>query len=722
MSANPDRLYELLPVVYRQRDEEQGWPLKALLRVIAEQVKLVEDDIGLLYDNWFIETCEDWVVPYIGDLVGYRPVREAGEPGALNTPQERLLQKILSPRSEVANTIRYRRRKGTLALFELLARQVAGWRAYAVEFYKLLSWTQAMKHLRPGQGQTVDLRWGDALDLLGGPFDSLAHTVDVRRVSSCYQPGRYNIPSIGVYVWRMKSYPVPMTQAYCLERGSAQRYTFSVLANDVPLFTKMPGADAEEPGGPVPILRRAFERRPASFYGEDKSMQITAAQLVGRKRELKMDSVGIERIVAADLSDWERYQPAADQVAVDPELGRILFGTGVRTKEVWVSYYYGFSADIGGGAYPRAVVDYPADKRYRIGKDDDQKFTLHSLSQALEQWQKDKPKRAVIEIADSRTYSEQISLELEPGYELVIRAAENMRPVIRQTDFNPAQRDRFSVTGGEGSKFTFDGILLSGRPLLVEGPLRELALHHVTLVPGWELDSDCEPHHADEYSLELVENPGLRVTIDHSILGSISVTQDEVTADPVEIAISDSILDATNPNLEALDAPARPLAHAVLTVLRTTVIGQIYTHAIKLAEDSIFDGYVEVGRSQFGCMRFCYLQPQYVLPEPRTPRRYHCEPDLAASLVVTANPDDLKAAQQQEKDRVRPQFESTRYGTPTYARLALTCPIEITRGASDESEMGAFHDLFQPQRAVNLQARLDEYAPADMDIGIIYAS
>jgi hypothetical protein len=68
MNNTLDRLYNLLPVVYRQRDAEQGYPLQMLLRVIAEQVDLVENDIAQLYDNWFIETCEDWVVPYIGDF------------------------------------------------------------------------------------------------------------------------------------------------------------------------------------------------------------------------------------------------------------------------------------------------------------------------------------------------------------------------------------------------------------------------------------------------------------------------------------------------------------------------------------------------------------------------------------------------------------------------------------------------------------------------------
>ena len=34
MSAQPDRLYDLLPVVYRMRDVEQGYPLRDFLRVL----------------------------------------------------------------------------------------------------------------------------------------------------------------------------------------------------------------------------------------------------------------------------------------------------------------------------------------------------------------------------------------------------------------------------------------------------------------------------------------------------------------------------------------------------------------------------------------------------------------------------------------------------------------------------------------------------------------
>ena len=71
MNARQDRLYDLLPVVYRMRDAEQGWPLRDFLRVLASQADVLEQDIARLYDNWFIETCDDWVVPYLGDLLGY---------------------------------------------------------------------------------------------------------------------------------------------------------------------------------------------------------------------------------------------------------------------------------------------------------------------------------------------------------------------------------------------------------------------------------------------------------------------------------------------------------------------------------------------------------------------------------------------------------------------------------------------------------------------------
>src|SRR5262250_876382 len=48
--------------------------------------------------------------------------------------------------------------------------------------------------------------------------------------------------------------------------------------------------------------------------------------------------------------------------------------------------------------------------------------------------------------------------------------------------------------------------------------------------------------------------------------------------------------------------------------------------------------------------------------------------------------------------------------------------IEITQGGDDGAEMGAFHDLFWPQRESNIRARLDEFLRFGLEAGIFYAS
>lgn len=734
MSASVDRLYELLPVVHRRRDADEGYPLRALLQVIAEQVNLVEADIDQLYENWFIETCQDWVVPYIGDLIGYRIVHEAGEPADVSMPHGAARNKILIPRRDVANTIHDRRRKGTLAVLESLARDVAGWPARAVEFYRLLALAQAINHRRLNRGRTVDMRDGDALDRLGGPFDELAHTVDVRRITSKRTRGRYNIPSVGVFVWRLRVYPVTQTPAYCFEEQAPNCYLFSVLGNDTPLYTE-PRSDPRHPLGeldlPTPIRRRPFEQSLGSehhrhdYYGEDKSLYIWLGSPRERGRPSDLQPVPVEHIVAADLTDW-MYHPPPGRVAVDPVLGRIVFPPGQpRSKQgvrqaVWVSYHYGFSADIGGGEYTRPLAQ-PSDHRlYLVGEGE----RFARIRDAIDQWGRDQPRNAVIEITDSAVYVEQIAISLRAKQTLQLRAGNRRRPVIRLLDWQTSLPDNLSVRGEPGAAawFILDGLLITGRGVQIEGDVRGVTIRHSTLVPGWGLHCDCEPKRPTEPSLALFDAPAC-VTIEHSIIGGIQVTRDEVKEDPVLIRISDSVVDATWPDRVALGAPEGLCAYAALTIVRSTVFGRIESHMIDLGENSLFVGLIRVARRQHGCLRF-----SYVTPGSRTPRRYECQPDLVERPVADRfvkgdiSAEQRDTLQDSERLRVEPEFNSTRYGTPTYCQLASTCAVEITRGADDESEMGVFHDLYQPQRTANLRARLDEYTPAGMDAGVMYAS
>jgi hypothetical protein len=728
MSANPDRLYELLPVVHRLRDADRGYPLRALLRVIAEQVNLVDADIAQLYENWFIETCQDWVVPYIGGLIGYTPLVDTVDLAGPQTSRGVAQERLLIPRQEVANTIHYRRRKGTLSLLEDLARAVGGWPAHAVEFYRLLGVTQNINYLHLDRGRTADVRDGDAMENIDGPFDELGHTVDVRRINSKHRRGRLDIADAGLFVWRLKAYSVTQTPAYCYEEVSPNCFLFSVLGNDSPLYNNAQpvqaalGYNANELNYPAPIRRRSLKTMETSetseattsgvpfFDGAGKSFQIW----VGAPRQ----PVPVDQIVVADLSDWT-YRPLPNTVAVDPRLGRIAFPPGHSRKQgVWVSYYYGFSADIGGGEYNRTLSEPSGAAIYVVGE----RETFTRISDALAQWTHDQPRDAVIEIVDSGVYVEPISISLKANQTLQIRAANRKRPVIRLLDWQTSQPSDLSVTGEAGTWFTLDGLLITGRGVQVAGDLAGVTIRHCTLVPGWGLQCDCEPRRPAEPSLELINSPDC-LSIEHSIVGAIQVDRDEVKEDPGVIRISDSIVDATSQERVAVGAPESLCAYATLTVVRSTVFGQVQTHAIALAENSIFMGSILACRRQQGCMRFCYLPPG-----SRTPRRYECQPDLVDQRVLqlfrkgdlTATQRD--ALQQTERLRVEPEFNSTRYGAPEYCQLANACACEIKRGADDESEMGVFHDLYQPQRAANLKARLDQYTPAGMDAGIIYAT
>ena len=245
-STDKEHLYNLLPAIYRVRDKKEGEPLRALLAVIETEIQTIENDIEGLYANWFIETCEDWVVPYIGDLLGVQNLHDIGSG--------------FSQRAYVANTLAYRRRKGTPSVIEQLARDVTGWHARVVEFFNLLAATQNMNHIRPAC-TIMNLRDAEGLDLLGGPFENAAHTVDVRRIGR--NGGRYNIPNIGIFLWRIKSYSIKRSTARKLEDGRDGCYTFSPLGNDSPLFNQ-PQTEkdithlAEEVNVPGMLRRRAL--------------------------------------------------------------------------------------------------------------------------------------------------------------------------------------------------------------------------------------------------------------------------------------------------------------------------------------------------------------------------------------------------------------------------------------------------------------------------------
>ncbi len=258
MNDDPQRLYNLLPSIYRMRDTEQGEPLRHLLAILAEQVAVLHEELAQLYDDQFIETCAPWAIPYIGDLIGYRTLADLREQNLKFRPDT-----MQAARAEVANTIAHRRRKGTVAQLEQLARDVTGWPARVVEFFQLLATTQYLNHLRLTNLATPDLRQMATLGRIGTPFDQVARRPDVRRIASGH--ARPNIPNIGIFVWRLRAYPVKHGTARQKEPGLGC-YTFDPLGRDLDLFNRAQTEDqitqlAAPINVPEPLRRLPLYRR-----------------------------------------------------------------------------------------------------------------------------------------------------------------------------------------------------------------------------------------------------------------------------------------------------------------------------------------------------------------------------------------------------------------------------------------------------------------------------
>jgi hypothetical protein len=362
-----EQLYLLLPAIYRLRDEQQGGQLRALLAIIEAELGLIRDDIDNLYDNWFIETCDEWVVPYIGELLGVQDLN-AESPRAYG--QER--------RAYVANTLTYRQRKGTTSVLEQLARDITGWYARAVEPIPLLAATQNLDHIRPNT-VTADIRANRQPERLGTPFEQrVAYTTELR--SRPRGRGRYNLTAIALYLWRLQSYPIERGTARWVNRPDAQSqglfYTFNPLGDgrSLPLFnqpqteTEITGL-AEEINVPGPLYRATLESALKAYLQDQDTGKLNQGYLgvnpvfqVFIRNKQGWISVPPEVMAIANLEEWKlpANLPANTQVVVDPEQGRLAFPSPPPGRQVEVSYAYGFSGDVGGGSYNR--TDAAADQ------------------------------------------------------------------------------------------------------------------------------------------------------------------------------------------------------------------------------------------------------------------------------------------------------------------------------------------------------------------------
>ena len=698
MSFDAKTLYELLPAIYRLRDAGEGYPLRDLVAVLAETAAILEEDLEQLYDDQFIETCADWAAPYIGSLVGYRTLHG-------------VVPRISSPRAEVANVVAFRRRKGTASMLEELANDVTGWRARSVEFFERLATTQYLNHLRPGSAYTADLRDWEALERAGSAFDRQQHTVELRKVGS---GGRYGIGNVGLFLWRLSARPIGRATA---ARVDARRYLCHPLGIDAPLFTNpAPEGAITELASPLhvpaPISRRVLDANFTAYYGRGRSILVETRAAPGQP----LVAVPTADVTVCDLSDrgpglWATAPPSK-RLAIDPVLGRLLFRDAQPAgSEVRVSVCHGAVAEMGGGSYDRPDAFLGSNLPVvRVSEAANDKPTIQDALAAL-------PDGGIVEIGDSRTYAGAIALTVPAGATIVLKAEAGAAPTVML----PAPLA--VAVGGPDASLVIDGIVIAGQPITLGATaagLRRLVIRHATLVPGLALGIDAAPQSAKP-SL-VVDVADAEIVIDSSIVGGLRVSRARTT-------ITDSILDATAPG-ETAFAGAVAGDGGRLALEAVTAIGRIAAAELD-ASNSLFVATATAGvppiraeRIQTGCVRFSYVVPGSV-----TPRRYRCQPEFESTAEIERREKAIGTAlAEAEKSAIRgavqarlaPSFKTMRYGRPAYLQLGRQAPRQLTAGADDEAEMGAYHSLYMPQRSTNLDVRLDEYLRFGLAAGVFY--
>lgn len=670
-------------------DEKQRGPLKAVLSIIASQIAVLEDNFDQLYEDQFIETCAEWVVPYIGDLVAAR--------GLFVYPDA-----DFSQRSQVANTLSYRRRKGTVAVLEQLARDVTGWNASVVEYFQLLATTQYLNHLRPENESVLSIRTWDTNEKINKPFDKSAHNLDVRNIAS--KLGKYNIQNIGIWLWRVNSYAHTRSPAYKID---ATRYKFNRLGFDTPLYNNPQTDDiitqlANEGNVAMPISRSMLTDL-EFFYGNgNKSM------LIFKNEHPVLPGDGVppalkDIVKVCNLSDlldpggnvigWANTP--VDKISIDPLLGRIAFPVAAAPLTVETNYFSGMSTAMGGGEYSRGKT-FDATLTNIIKVPLEQPTIQVALNELV-------LTGGVVEIHSNAYFYETIKVQIAAGKKIEVRAADGFNPLL-------VLGDDVLIEGGEGAILSVNGIAFSGGALKV--PLKKadtqtnqfysLQIDHCTIIPGPVPQIGVRASKAVIPAL-IVELPDTVINIRSSVTGSIR------SVDGAEITMENSVTDAANNTSIAYCGLLGNDPGASLNLVNTTVTGKVYAMVIN-ASNAIFNAEllpadawttpVIAERLQQGCIRFSYVPPGSKLP-----RLYHCQPENF-ELAAT----------------VKPVFTSEKYGDPGYCQLSQYCALKIRQGADDGAEMGVFHNLYQPQREQNLRARLDEYLRFGLEAGILYAS
>jgi hypothetical protein len=720
------KLWALLPAVYRNMDAPapgMTGPLQELMNRIGAQVAVLRRSIDRLGENQSIETCDDWAIPYIGDLVATRLV------SCLDTRSQRL---------QVAKTIYYRRRAGTLGLLEELVSDIAARDARAVEFFRRLGRTRHQFDPAIGNAYEIDAdRWTSKTTYLPGQVvvnGTNSYVVATGGVSAAGggPTGGGNGIVDGTVTWNFNDTAGALASTVIqglagansrtplggfADLRSAPAATFADTAFDEFAHTADLRAGAQHFGrqnishlgvfvwwlhtyaisAATPCAGKLASGQASPCYTFDPSGRQTQLYAPTSRKAgsygddwVSPDPWQLPLAISAPLYSGypDSFYGAAFSIAlsgaalpragltVHPEVGQFSFASAPPQGALQSNYVFGLMSTAGAGAFPFTTVSEVAlpTNTVNIVKDTDLANALNNITGDV-----------AIAFQNSITYTGTSGVWSIGAHTVALGAISGQRPLVRW----PAGGGSWTFNGA-GGNLILQGFWLQGANITLTGSFASVTLQLMTLDPGTSGQGALYGTAIDGLSLTptrlTIQASVQTLTLERCIAGPI-LTQNKGIVETM--TASDSIIQAipTGATVYALNNQL-----GAISLERCTVMGANTVHQLD-ASDCILDGVTIVEDLQHGCVRFSALGRGSQVHQP-----YRC-------VTIPAN---------------APIFYSRHYGDPNYVRLSRLADSQIVNaetgstilgGADNGAEMGAWQSEGVTLKRQGLVFKFEEFAP-----------
>lgn len=733
-----EKLWEMIPSIYRHEDALMSNPgvLRALIEVMAEQGATLRRSQDALWEDQFIELCNNWAIPYIGDLLGTRMLPP-------------LYKRAM--RSDVAKTIYYRRRKGTLRILEELISDIAGWEGKVVENFHRLGRTRhgldpqianlTGLYTNTPPGGVADLRQAQASELTNSPFSEFHHTPDMRQHRGLQ--GRYGITKLAFHLYRLKVYPIVGSTPYQLPDGlmlpnentlPSPSYTFDPSGRFIPLFAPRQRQtrdfdwdswhSALEWEIPAPIRCRLLNHSEFVITDEviefidSEGLSTTANALRSLKgqvfKTVARFHLTLRTIDQTNLIDNHVRYRSLLRISIQKNCGKYhllphaLFvetpeGFGIKERVLGgnASSAATFSAEkqllidaekgrfrfINGAITSDIAVHYHYGFSANIGAGTYARPFIREEAPNMNRsgggllMAANIAANGITQINDSKTYS---PIQSRSGIaNMYLRANKTQRPYLLLDTGDNWTLSAPSATSTDAC-LTLEGLWIGARSsssIVLQGDYETVIIRHCTIDPGGYRDVAHPLTWGTDAANDIspvtlvIEGTIEQLIIDASITGPI-ITRDNGQIET--LLIQNSIVQSLIPS-----EPALNIKNGLVITRRVSLFGNVQVHRLQ-ASETLITGKAQVTDNQRGCFRFSAAWNNSYLPRPYESHFF---------------------------EDTQHWFSSRVFGHPGYGQLSETAPESLKRGAENGSEIGAFNTLLQPIRMDNLRTKVEEFMP-----------